>query len=56
MSELSTPHCSECNRPEYACGCEDRQNICVYCGVGLLDEELAVGREVCFACYCERND
>jgi hypothetical protein len=47
MSEASAEHCSGCNQPIYACGCEDMHNVCVYCGCPLLDEEINIGREVC---------
>jgi hypothetical protein len=55
MSEASAQHCSDCNQPIYACECEDMHDICVYCRQPLTDVELAIGREVCFECYCERN-
>jgi hypothetical protein len=56
MSEASVEHCLVCNQPIYACGCEDRHNICAYCGCPLDDEAIEIGRETCFECYCERND
>jgi hypothetical protein len=54
MSDLSMPRCERCGQPEYACSCTDAR--CADCGDELTPEELAIGREVCFSCYCVAQD
>jgi hypothetical protein len=53
MSEASFPHCDECNEPLYACRCNAYRCDC--CGGELDEEEIAIGRESCFECYCEHQ-
>jgi hypothetical protein len=54
MSNASLPYCEKCQQPEYACECPNKE--CRECGCDLDADELALGPDICFDCYCYEQD
>jgi hypothetical protein len=54
MTDECGPRCDCGKWPAYACTCH--QDECLGCGGKLDAEAKRCGREMCFECYCERQD